>query len=98
MSVKNLRSTLIVLLLMGNSKEINLDSGSMYDLLTYRLTLWHFMALSHLPCFDLLDQINEKTNKYHNVGNFLKSNYIMLYPGRLVMSGIRTYNVIGNGH
>ena len=73
MSVKNLRSTLIVLLLMGNSKEINLDSGSMYDLLTYRLTLWHFMALSHLPCFDLLDQINEKTNKYHNVGNFLKS-------------------------
>jgi hypothetical protein len=57
MSVKNLRSTLIVLLLMGNSKEINLDSGSMYDLLTYRLTLWHFMALSHPPCFDLLDQL-----------------------------------------
>jgi len=36
----------------------------------------------------------EKTTKLLHVTD--KFYYIMLYPGRLVMSGIRTYNVIGN--
>ena len=61
---------------MGYSKEINLVSRSMYGLLTYRLTLWHFMALSHPPCFYLLEsnKMKKQKKKYCNVGNFLKSN------------------------
>ena len=62
----------------------------------FNATFNNISVISWLPLAEENPEYPEKTTKLLHVTD--KFYYIMLYPGRLVMSRIRTYNVIGNRH